>query len=459
MHSTYPPWPMMLVCRRWHDIVISTPALWSTFIAIFYGCSVSEMKHVPRMFDAHLRFSRRSPLTLCFYLATERWARMDSLGVTGRARTFDADYTSPTEVMTVLLEKARAHQYRWKHFSVRVDTVQSTDTPLWLMEVDNDPIQLQLKHLKMGARLDTPGPYASHQTPPPLNLPPYRGLETLQITGPFAVSVGSAGRFITPLSFPSLRVIRFECYDSMSLVALWKIFQESPSLEEVHLNLQLHFPSIAPAITIPSLKHLRLSAKLFDGAMTVLSRMRLPSLVRLDLSNVPFWDQYLRRLAEVLSTCNAPLQTFSLYVYGSPFEVCMEPFGEVLKSMPQLECLELAWRESDPAICLPASMHRALATLLRQERGTFLPSLTRLTIDTDIDDMLKRPSSAACLRDLIVACRKKFQSSPQRFSFGITSNASVCENLSSGFASMLLRDPAIGDCNAADNFEVLLKFR
>ncbi|KLO14979.1 hypothetical protein SCHPADRAFT_288040 [Schizopora paradoxa] len=460
-HSMYPPWPMMLVCRQWRDIVISTPELWSTFIADFSGCSVSDMRHVPRMLDAHLRLSRSHPLTMSFYLATESWANI------GGQRILDVGGASPTEMMFVLMEKARAHRHRWKHFSVRVDSTQSYDNPLWLMVVDNDPIRSRLKHLRMGANLDPHRPYTNHQVqrPPPLDLPPYQGLESLHITGPFVVSVQSSGRLAAPLSFPSLRVLRFESHDVNSLCSLWKILQESPSLEEAHLAMELPFgpiPNILSPISLSNLKHLQLSAKIFDVAMTVFSQMNLSSLIGLELSNVPFLDLHLRRLAQVLRTCNAPFKKCSLYVFGvsTPSNAfkCLEAFAEVLNSMPQVEHLELAWTKSPPIKCLPAFMHRVLTSILWQKQGTFLPSLTLLSIDTDVQDVLSNSSSSTHLRSLIVACRRKYQKSIQKFRFGITSNIAVSKDVSTKFEDMLLQDVAVGECIKAENFEVLVKF-
>jgi len=408
------------------------------------------------MLDAHLRLSKEKPLTLCFYLATECWAHTDSM-ISG-ASTLGAGFASPTEVMSTLLEKARSHQRRWNKFSVRVDSHQRSGTPLWLMELVNDPIQKQLKSLKMGVHLD-PLASADNRIPPLLNLTPYRGLETLQITGPFVVSTNSAERGFPPPFFPSLRVLRIECYDASSLQALWKILQESPSLEEAHLWMELPFPSILSTISLDNLKFLYFSARLFEIGMGVLGRMRLPSLVRLELNNLPVWDQCLRRLAHVLPSCNAPLEKCSLYVYNVETSFRPESFGAVFKSMMQLEQLELAWVKSTPNRSLPASVHRAFASILRKERGTFLPNLTRLSVDTDVHDMITNPSSAACLSDLIIACRNKFQGSAHRFHCGITSSMAVSEEDSVSFETMLLGDSLIGECIAAENFEVLVKFR
>nr|GAT54208.1 predicted protein [Mycena chlorophos] len=49
----HPPLQLMLVCRTWHNIAVSTPALWSSFAVSFVG-----KHHLGPVFAAHLERTR-----------------------------------------------------------------------------------------------------------------------------------------------------------------------------------------------------------------------------------------------------------------------------------------------------------------------------------------------------------------------------------------------------------------
>ena len=66
--QTQTPWPYLPVCKHWHNVIQSTSALWSTFVAI---CTINSehLRHIIPMLDAHLQRSKNAPLTLVIHLS------------------------------------------------------------------------------------------------------------------------------------------------------------------------------------------------------------------------------------------------------------------------------------------------------------------------------------------------------------------------------------------------------
>ncbi len=103
------PWPLMLVCRQWHEVVSSDAALWSTFIlTIRQPVPTSDnVAHLPAVFEHCLRQSKKAPLTI--KLALGRAA--------SRPPQDDIDIVLRTFI--ALARMASTHCKRWQHVSLR----------------------------------------------------------------------------------------------------------------------------------------------------------------------------------------------------------------------------------------------------------------------------------------------------------------------------------------------------
>jgi len=108
-----PPFPFMLVCKWWHDVVLSNPSLWSTFIVANYShITDDDVIHIPALLDIYLRRSRNKPLTLVLALSTPP-TTFHNISL------FTVNLASDINLVNLsleLLHKAMEHRHRWQTF-------------------------------------------------------------------------------------------------------------------------------------------------------------------------------------------------------------------------------------------------------------------------------------------------------------------------------------------------------
>jgi len=99
MTTTEPPWIFLLVCKYWHQVVLSTPALWSTFVVALKDCCDADVAQLSSMLDAHLERSKSAPLTLVIFLSL---------------------YSSARPIYYNLMQKLMPTQHRWQDVTLDI---------------------------------------------------------------------------------------------------------------------------------------------------------------------------------------------------------------------------------------------------------------------------------------------------------------------------------------------------
>lgn len=381
------PWPLMLVCRQWHEVVSSDAALWSTFIlTIRQPVPTSDnVAHLPAVFEHCLRQSKKAPLTI--KLALGRAA--------SRPPQDDIDLVLRTFI--ALARMASTHCKRWQHVSLRVKAGS-----FYKMQ-KLAGLNLQFKRMPMlkSLEVDIFGGWAVG-----IVVVPHRALETLRFKGEVEASFDKRiSQLELKAGFPSMREIRVQPpFKSSPFNFLWKIVKLSPSVVELGMNAMpwLHVdPATVPSLALKNLKFLRLLHPIsFRDAIPNLS---FPSLERLVLEGVNLDERFSRLLPDIPKAFGTSVTHLYLYFYRGA-DVPESSLVDMLRPMRCLVALTMSLRLC-PDFGLPQTLLRALLCLFRQEQGVVVPRLELLHIDVDAFKVMQH-YTPTLVRDLVVACHK-----------------------------------------------------
>ncbi|KAK0452604.1 hypothetical protein EV421DRAFT_2031169 [Armillaria borealis] len=263
------PWKLSHVCGAWRDIVLSYPQLWSRIVLQFGRSNgpVTTLRHkVPALQAAILR-SGQHPLDIVFKLWTVRCAGPE----------ITANEDAAAQAFPIILEES----YRWRSIDANLSI-----TLLEQLKVVRGKIPC-LEYLTLKT---SHYPYLSAEELPEDVRSVFTDAPRLQVV--ILHPTRGPNGFMLPLHVTHLatfmgKVSDVEAYQS--LVECHLAIKEDPDVSRLH---PIHLPNVR---------------RLFVSSPDLLSRLRLPSLCDLTISNGP----------SILSDMNAVILMMDEFVYRS----------------------------------------------------------------------------------------------------------------------------------------------
>lgn len=394
------PWPFMLVCKTWHEIIVSTPTLWSAFFAIVQENQYLETAHLPSMLDIYLRRSKNTPLTLC---------------IIGRFNSRGSDNCDKAQFTIIdLLSRASLHQHRWEDVRLAFEGKRLAREPILPLERKAICLTMDFKDTVMLKRLHISLYY----------LPKYFGgyrvalarcdsLEDLELQGvPEILAPNTISKYASAY-FPNLRTFYLSSsheemhHQNCSLLRLSPGLVDLKFLVHYRQDTQIATP-MTPPLLLPKLLRLYISTTPRGLSLRCLQSMNLPSLAGLDLDRCSFDDESLFEIAGLV--CRHPLTSLTLRIDNIAEQFSGLAFEAVLRSLPGLEHLSLINNFPTGFLCLEP-LFRALARISLRDNDRSQHILSRLTsfeLDASPSDLLIKKGFSSVIKDTVLACKHRY---------------------------------------------------
>ncbi|KLO19922.1 hypothetical protein SCHPADRAFT_46754 [Schizopora paradoxa] len=214
------PWPLMLVCRSWFNVVSWDTVLWSTFAVTIRQpvASHENLSRLPLFLEHYLRQSGEAPLTIKIVLA----------GGQRTNRKLAQETTLIHDIFNSLLTIAMNHCDRWRHISLRLRPGYHIESLMGF--------SLPLKRMPILKSFEVEN-YAGW--PITIDVDPHSELEALHLMGAVKPLLEEGiPRQDLAAGFPNLRRVRVVpavTYYDQHHNFRWKILQLSPQVEEVDI--------------------------------------------------------------------------------------------------------------------------------------------------------------------------------------------------------------------------------
>ncbi len=218
------PWPFMLVSKTWHEIISSTPILWSAFFALTFDGRHLDASRLSPMLDVYLQRSKSLPLTF--------W-------IIGKFNLNEGDDISSLPSFINLIEQAFLHQHRWE--DVRLDLF-CLDRCGSFMTRPPVTLTVDLKKTAMLKRMESiifvPSKCCGILR---LALAQCNSLEVLHLDGPddMEILVPSSTAGHVPIYLPNLRNLRLDSRRPVTHVKYWTVLGASPNIVDLTLRYDI----------------------------------------------------------------------------------------------------------------------------------------------------------------------------------------------------------------------------
>ncbi len=380
------PWPYMLVCKAWHEIISSTPILWSAFFALIFDEQYSNISHLRSLLEVHLHRSKHMPITIC---------------VLGQLE--DHDFNSILLVVD-LVDQVFSQQHRWEdvHLDIRVFSGNKVDA---LMKPRRAPLNLtvDLKKTALLRRMDHQiNVWSAFCESQRLVLAQCNTLEILRLGHNMEILIPNPITSHVPAYLPNLRSLSLY---SSQLDASWTVLGASPNIIDLTLNVECSgsIPDMSP-LSLSKLHSLTLNL------WPLLEHMDLPSLNDLYLLQLSFNDGSLFEMAGLLY--RHPLNALTLLISNVTEPLSERALDAVLRSLNQLKHLFIGF--SDDGGIRRDSVFRMLTLVLSRpppgDQSPVLPRLTSLHLKVSPSSILVKNGISSIIGDVILACKRRFSS-------------------------------------------------
>lgn len=413
-----PPWPFLLVSKHWHQVVTSTPALWSTILLALNFCQSFNVDFPPilSVINAHLERSKNAPLTVLIFLH-------DDFAGAGR----DADDGGP---VCNVMERLMALQHRWQDVTLHVHIEWFPHDPIGCPPIP-DTFAIRLRDMKalvkLDVNLDIEFSKEEDQADMRLvdvDLGPCPRLEHLRLgSGTAARETDGAA---AEICLPNLRCVSIRVeHDQRKADNGWRtLLKHSSSVERLEVNCcgDVHGQTGTP-VELPNLRSMEIKGTHVAHA---LQWFTIPPLAKLSVTSeeVKLCDEYIISLMAALS--NLALQELSLVLDFDHVPAYREEvLQEFIRSCGGLRTLSLNFAIGKNVDALCASLISAISPAIASgpdslpDQGTLLPQLNVLQINLCRVEATRR-IDVSSVRRLIFACRKRYDNFRVDLSFSQT---------------------------------------
>ncbi|KLO19950.1 hypothetical protein SCHPADRAFT_898512 [Schizopora paradoxa] len=447
------PWPYMLVCKAWYQILSSTPSLWTTFFVICDG-RYSNIPHIPAMFDFYLRHSEDLPLTL--YISV-------------LFTTIKEDDTMSHVLFIDLLSRAYEVQHRWEDvhlclecyaYHERVITGKTRHPNDLLLDINSMPA---LKKLSIDMPEDLPSHFRNCNV---LALAHSDRLQYLRLRNVQVLFPTTSTRPV-PIYLPNLHTLQLDSLREGTYDHIWALLSASSNV--VSLKLDVTFlpeveveptqPSTMSLFSLLKLERLSIRSCSFKQLLSFMDLIDFPSLRNLELLNFNLDNESLIGMARLF--CRHPHSIVSLLVDVTSLDEHLSDSAleEFLGSFSELEHLKL-----DVAHCCttPESLYRAFSAVLTRQRtaGQNRPLiLSRLkALDLAGNVSLHKVGIPSAVKGVIMACKERY---PAEFCISVKQDTLILaalryEDIKAILVRPLLDDMEIRRC-VTETFSVTIE--
>ncbi len=283
------PWPFLLVCKHWNNIVSSTPSLWSTIVLVLKYSRYGEIARSLPFLEAHLRRSQNVPLTLVVCI---------SIGTFIPVRGTVQDRRDPAVPLYELLGILMYNQRRWQDVVLNIQA--NANAPPG-QAYRSFPMDFTIRFEDMDVLKKLSVSFHSR--------PKYRGTQQLELAHCPQLEqielVGQQGILLFSPDvrgfLPNLNTIICNPDDLKAYATYWTLLGLSTNAQHLQLVFYRDSRNIVavdlPLIELPRLQSLSLKMN-FDDAIQALERISLPALAKLELDDIILCDEALMVLAD-----------------------------------------------------------------------------------------------------------------------------------------------------------------
>ncbi|KLO19962.1 hypothetical protein SCHPADRAFT_48326 [Schizopora paradoxa] len=409
MTAKDPPWPYMLVCKAWYEILSSAPSLWTT-ILINCGGGYSRTIHLPSMLDYFLRHSKDMPLTLHI-----------------SAHIIFEDDESRHTLFLNLLGRAFQHQHRWEDVRLYLECAEQHS---WSFEgrtcVPYD-LNLDIERATMLKRLniDLPEDLVFHF--PKGNIPrvtlartdnlQYLRLQNVQLLLPNTNPSGILAYF------PHLHSLDLCLIAQGSHRDLWPLLRASPNIHSLKVDIWDLEDSSASHSIIPSASLNKLHSLIVDFRSLKLlhalsDRMEVPSLRKLDILHFHLCNNVLSMMANELKFHQNPITELQLDIFLASRSFDENTVAAFFHAFGNLECLRLLSSQHvllksflvvfAKVLSDPQASEENMPNVLPRLRTLDLTVSGRVKIFQDDLALSAYTSIAGDIKKVIMACKRRF---------------------------------------------------
>ncbi|KLO10485.1 hypothetical protein SCHPADRAFT_906861 [Schizopora paradoxa] len=406
-HLEDPPWPFLFVSKFWRAVALTTPSLWSTFIAVIdQNPKYEDIAHLPYMLESHLRLSMNEPLTLVISWTSSSKPHSLDTGI----------HADPVLALSLLVQKALEKRDRWRDVEIFVHVLSSkgTASPVPINFIFKLADMKALQRFKFRGHAFA-GKRLVELSPSPL-------LESLSIGGSADFILRKVDALSAKDYFPRLRTASLSPTCRQPYRKTWDLLRVMPHVEWLDLKFEctgaVAFTRPRTIIELPNVRNLTISAESYVAGST-LRRLSLPALVRLDLHIVELDEESLDVYADALIL--HPMTSLSLSI--TSFDDSIEDilFEDFLESMRRVRHLEVHGPCGGSGRREHAAFVRHLASALQSGTGAgLLPNLASLELRmSHLEFFLDKGHivTTAFLKGLILVCQRKY---PLEFRFSVS---------------------------------------
>lgn len=440
-----PPWPFLLVSKFWRAVALTTPSLWSTFIAVIdQNPSFEDISHLPYMLGSHLRLSMNEPLTLVI-----SWTSSSK-----RNSSDDSIRKDPVPALSSLVQKALERRERWHDVEIFANVLSNKRL------APSAPVNFTFKLANMKALQHFKFHGNARAGKCLIELSPSPVLESLSIGGTADFILQKVDALCANEYFPKLRNASLSPTCRHPYRKTWDLLRVMSHVEWLDLKFEctgsVAFTRPRTIIELPNVRDLTISAESYVAG-SILKRLSLPALVRLELRIVEMDEESLDIYADALIL--HPMTSLSLTI--TSFDDSIEDFlfEDFLESLVHVRHLQVHGPYSGFGRREHAAFVRRLTSALQSVTGVgLLPNLASLELHmVHLEFFLDKSSiiTSAFLKGLILVCHTKY---PTGFRFSASYTTSPCISIMEAIRQIdetIHKDPEILEC-ITDGFSVTL---
>ncbi len=239
------PWPFMLVCKAWHEIILFDTHPVVSLLCLDFQSTSSALSHLPSMLDVYLQRSKSLPLTL--------W-------IVGEFDLYEDDDINSLLSFLNLMERALSHQHRWEDVRLalfcfgghRMANRLVTQTPANLT-VD---LKVATTLKRMDLHFIVPPKFLESQRQQ-LAIAQCNSLEELNLDGNVDISIPITINIAdhVPAYLPKLHSLELSSKRQEMHGVYWAVLSASPNIVDLTLDFQYNTSdiSVSPSVVTSTL--------------------------------------------------------------------------------------------------------------------------------------------------------------------------------------------------------------